>query len=192
MEQNLELENQEAKIQPHMPKFFRLAIWISLALSVVSIITAFYVVNIVKKQEEKSKEVHSILETHKQNIDTLIMYSFFLDFESLVEDGVVTNDLIVHKAKFTDSDKDALRVIVDVSLQPTMLDKYEGNGKFNVSDRELKSMLLSLMEELGRYYNDAAGDNEELPKWETAKIRLTIQNYNLGTYENGEIKLKGE
>lgn len=192
LEQNLELENQEAKIQPHMPKFFRLAILISLVLSVVSIITAFYVLNIIKQQEEKTNEMMDVLDAHRESIDVLTMYTFFLDFENRISEGIVTDDLIIHKAVLTNSDKEKLKGTIDISLQPNMFDKYEGSGKFSVSDRELKSMLLSLMEELGRHYNDVAGGDENLPKWETAEIRLTIQNYDLGTYENGEIKLKGE
>jgi cell division protein FtsL len=98
----------------------------------------------------------------------------------------VTDNLIVEKAGFS-FNGDAT---IDIYTQPAYTKYYRGQGKFDVNDRELKSELLNIVDKVKAVYD--MHRKPTMSEFEKIKLYLTIKNYEIGTYENGQILLKGE
>lgn len=136
------------------------------------------------------------------NINTKLSYldsqSFWSKFQHDIESGIVTDDLTVEKAslnvfpKIKESDKEYIYGTIDVYTQPQYSLKYQGQAKFSVSDRELKNTVKELIDAVGTRYSRSTSFRKDMPQWDTAEITVTIKNYEIGTYKNGTMKLKGE
>lgn len=95
--------------------------------------------------------------------------------------GVVTDELVIDKATFLFNTG-----VIDVETQPGV--DYLGKGKFDMSDREVRAMVEDLLKEAEEMYTSYSND----PEWGSGPITVTIKNYEIGTFENGEFELKGE
>lgn len=141
-----------------------------------------------KAQQETFKSQDK---SNKQFINTLIFNAIQHDMEG----GVATEKLVLDKITFwkTLSDMGTSGTNIDVSTQPIIDDKYEGHGQFDLTDRELKSMLEDLLNSTETYYETIRETYKEyLPEWKSITHTISIQNYELGTYSDGVFKLKAE
>lgn len=104
---------------------------------------------------------------------------------------LATNDFIVSRAFCTYTNKDGTLVSeIDLTTQPTFELKYSGQGRFSVNDRELKNSLNDVVKEIENAQRKVVeSTNQKINK---NTIYFSIQNYELATYENGVLKLKGE
>lgn len=82
---------------------------------------------------------------------------------------------------------------IDLSTQPLIDAKYEGQGHFDLTDRELKVMIEDLLKDTETYFESIREIYiDYLPEWKSLSHTVSIQNYELGTYSDGVFKLKGE
>jgi hypothetical protein len=123
-------------------------------------------------------------------LDSLENSMNLTSFQHDVEEGVVTENLVVNKLTVR-SDGTIVRGVVDFTTQPTIALKYTGLGKFDVPDRELKGMVTDLIKKIQESYASYF-DESKFPKWSDGEYSLTIQNYEIGNYSKGVFKLKGE
>lgn len=118
---------------------------------------------------------------------------YLMSMQHRIERGLVTDDFIVAKASVSASPSlKLLSFALDLDTQPGAYSKYKGQGKFTVPDRELKSMLQDVIGKLKEYYDGSDQVYKDLPQWKDGTVYITIKNYEIGTYKNGELKLKGE
>lgn len=76
-------------------------------------------------------------------------------------------------------------MVVDLKTQPNYASKYTGQGKFNIEDREFKDALLDINNIVKKVY-----DSNMVPTmndFDDITIRYTVQNYDIGVFQNGEI-----
>jgi hypothetical protein len=126
----------------------------------------------------------------KDQIDGAIKAAYYLTLSHFIEGGVVTDNFIAEKVIFYPEDN---RVLLDLEGQPSMSYKHLGQGRFELKDRELKSMVQEIVLEVGESYSNAVQSRiGEFPKWSELTVLVTYHNYDLGTYQNGEFKLTGE
>jgi hypothetical protein len=114
--------------------------------------------------------------------------------EQLISNGgVVAGDLSVNRLTFLEA-KNTLFANVDVKMQSSSWYLYEGQGKFNMTDREVKLMILNLISNIKQSYNLYKQELDvNLPNWEDADMfAVTIESYEIGTYTDGTFKLVGE
>jgi hypothetical protein len=143
----------------------------------------------------KSKEYDSL--SFKLNL--LETSNYINKLQHRVEGGAVTDDFVVEKITLnavpplTDKPdaKGFLSSTVDLITQPSGKSGYVGQGKFTATDRELKAMILDILGEIGSRY-DLDNEIYKLPKWNEGSHVVTIKNYDIGKYEKGVFKLKGE
>ncbi|MGG4035041.1 hypothetical protein ABEV74_15220 [Paenibacillus cisolokensis] len=82
---------------------------------------------------------------------------------------------------------------IDLGMQPSTALRYQGEGKFDYSDRELRVMTQSILDQAGTYYEMVRQEYMDYaPKWNEIEHEITVQNYPLGTYKDGKFKLVGE
>ncbi len=134
---------------------------------------------------EKVNDFEQTLNLVKSDVDDNFHRSDLLRFDEYVSGGVVTNQLIVEKAQFLSNDIAS----IDMTSQPRFSLNYEGEGRYELSDRELKAAILALLAEVESQYRDYFYDGDTFYDY---TIYITQQNYSVATYENGELKLTGE
>jgi hypothetical protein len=138
----------------------------------------------------KLSDIEKKNETDLARLDNLENSASLASFQHNVEDGIVTESLVVHKLSLH-SDGNIVSGIIDITTQPTLALKYSGLGKFDVQDRELKGMVTDLVKKTQESYASYF-DESKYPKWADGEYTLTIQNYEIGNYAKGVFKLKGE
>ncbi|SCW82807.1 hypothetical protein SAMN04487970_10599 [Paenibacillus tianmuensis] len=106
-----------------------------------------------------------------------------------IEGGVVTNDFVVQKIKLYFLDG-KMSGTIDLSAQPELTVKYNGQGKFDIQDRELKGMIEDILKEVSKVYADLPLGR--FPSWDKTEFKITVKNYEVATYTNSSLKLKGE
>ncbi|WP_379143714.1 hypothetical protein [Paenibacillus sp. sgz500992] len=129
--------------------------------------------------------------TNKQFINALVFNALQHD----MEDGVVTDNFVINKITFrkTLSAMGTSGSDIDLSTQPLIDAKYEGQGHFDLTDRELKVMIEDLLKDTETYFESIREIYiDYLPEWKSLSHTVSIQNYELGTYSDGVFKLKGE
>lgn len=108
-----------------------------------------------------------------------------LQLSQSVSGNVVTDDLYIDRALLiTENGKISGRI--DVLPQPAFILNYEGQGRFNVSDRELNASLLQLI----RAFEDSIRSFGSFGSID--EIEISIQNYDIATYSQRKITLVGE
>lgn len=145
---------------------------LSLCLSAFSIYTSVKPSDI----EQRVQEVESSSELIKQS---LILINLGIN----ASEGIVTDKAVVQKAVFYSFLPGEVTGTIDIRPQPTYEYKFLGQGNFDLSDRELRSMLEELMNEVVTF----AGNEFVL---ET--ISITANNYAVAEYKDGVITLVGE
>lgn len=144
-------------------------------------------------------EVFSI---DKRQYDSLLNSIDMLELQHSIENGgIVTNDFIVDKIKIYNlenlkegTDIEELSMYIDLDSQPSMSRHYEGNGKFDLSDRELKVAVSDILESIKVKWdrNFRWNIDKDYNKFEEGTHYVTYKNYEVGTVENGEFILIGE
>lgn len=94
--------------------------------------------------------------------------------------NVVTDQLVIERA-FLRVKGTVMDGRVDLRAQPAFRNQYVGKGRFDLSDSELTAALMELMKSLEEYLE---------PDYVLGRIRITISNWEIGTYEDGQIQLK--
>jgi len=162
---------------------------IALVLAIISIGYSLYLNQSIKMLQEDMKMLQQDLDNamlEVKNRDEKIGWlengvrGYLLN--QAVSGNVVTNDFYIDRAMLTfDGDKISGRV--DIATQPAFAFYYEGQGRFDLSDRELSASLLQLMKTLENYV-ESIGNIDV--------IDVSIQNYDVATYSQGKINLIGE
>jgi len=113
-------------------------------------------------------------------------------FSSFVgNDGIVTEEIRIKKVVFNEDSW-----TIDITPQPKAMLKFKGDGNFTIADREVKKMLLNIVDMFKKnYYNFFDKDFREdvgILDIKGVDIIITNNNYDVGTYRDGKITLKGE
>ncbi|MGR6760893.1 hypothetical protein ACU1JV_03440 [Paenibacillus sp. T2-29] len=135
-------------------------------------------------------DVKAAQDTNAQEIATYKSVAYMTEAAHVIEGSVVTDDFVVDRIYFNQTDGGALgSVTMDVTNQPPMALAYKGKGAYTVGDRELRAKADSLIAAAKKYYGEAPG----MPKWtDSTAVSLSVQNYDIGSYADGEFKLVGE
>ena len=121
-------------------------------------------------------------------IEDLAKSTFLNQLSIEVSEGVVTDKVVIQKAVLYSSD-DALYGYIDIRPQPSYNSYFQGQGKFNLSDRELKTMIEEVIVELEDYISPISMYNI---KMEGGQINIIANNYSVAVYEDGKVTLAGE
>lgn len=111
-----------------------------------------------------------------------------LDFGARMSGGVVTDKAVVDKATVMTFDGISFIMSIDITPQPVYYGKFLGQGDFDLTDRELKSMLQEISDASIEFIKSGSLDESI----EVSSIYITANNYDVATYENGVITLAGE
>jgi len=104
-------------------------------------------------------------------------------------EGVVTEKAVVQKATFRAIPRTTeIYGHIDIRPQPIYQDKFLGHGRFDLIDRELRSMLEEIIEEVIKYLENSfiLGDKT------ISSIAITANNFEVALYQDGVIILAGE
>lgn len=145
---------------------------LSLCLSTFSIYTSIKASDI----EQRVQEIENSSELIKQS---LLLVCLGIN----ASEGIVTDKAVVQKAVFYSLIPGEVTGTIDIRPQPTYEYKFLGQGNFDLSDRELRSMLEELMNEVVTF----AGNEFDLKT-----ISITANNYAVAEYKDGVITLVGE
>jgi len=136
----------------------------------------------LEKDNTKNKEL--IARVRKNN--ALNTFSSFVG-----NDGIVTEEIRIKKVVFNEDSW-----TIDITPQPKAMLKFKGDGNFTIADREVKKMLLNIVDMFKKnYYNFFDKDFREdvgILDIKGVDIIITNNNYDVGTYRDGKITLKGE
>jgi hypothetical protein len=170
-------------------------------VAVVAAIVLFVVNNSLRAQIASLKtentalaksvdDVKAAQEGNAQEIATYKSVAYMTEAAHVIEGSVVTDDFVVDRIYFNQTGSGELdSVTMDVTNQPPMALAYKGKGAYTVGDRELRAKADSLIAAAKKYYGDAPG----LPKWtDSTAVNLSVQNYDIGNFTDGEFKLVGE
>lgn len=152
------------------------------------------ILNLTAEVENMKNTVSSIgdvandVEFMGNRIDDLGKSTFLNQLSLEVSEGVVTDKVVIHKAVLYSYD-DVLYGYIDIRPQPSYNSYFQGQGKFNLSDRELRAMIEEVVAELEDYISPISMYNI---KMEGGKINITANNYSIAEYEDGKVTLAGE
>lgn len=121
-------------------------------------------------------------------LDEVQKSSFLTQLSLEVSEGVVTDKVVIQKAILY-STGDILNGYIDIRPQPSYSSYFQGQGKFNLSDRELKAMIEEVIKEFESYISSISLYNIKL---EGGSIDITANNYFVAEYTNGKVILAGE
>lgn len=147
--------------------------------------------NIAVMEEKLNTATHDLnvqTNTVKALNEEMIQYEKTINQLRISEstDSYIVNDqFIIEKSVFYDND-----AYIDIGTQPAFAIKYDGYGEFSVEDRELKKYLTDLVAQTEKNYNE--GKLDSLKPFKDLNVYITTHNYDVATYKNGELKLKGE
>lgn len=129
------------------------------------------------------------VDTYAAEITELKVSTEFQRMAHLIEGAYVTEDFVLTRIN-AHEDGDKLESLgVNLDLQPKMVAAYKNSGQFTISDRELRAKLLPIAEQVAKYY----AQYPELPTWtDKSAVKLSVKNYDVAVYENGELRLVGE
>lgn len=136
-----------------------------------------------QKLEESNKEIKSL----KDNLENIGNNLNRIQNSLFYSNSIVTNEIIANRIYFSDK-----QCKLEISPQTSMLFKFKGQGKIDMPDRDIKAMLLRLIEQIEPIYNAQKEANTDFIKWENYEIVITNYNYEIATYKNKKIILKGE
>jgi len=152
---------------------------ILLCLVILSLcLSAFSIYMSIKTSaiEQRVQEVENRSESLNESL-------ILVNLSIAVSDGVVTDKAVIQKAAFYSLVPGEIMGNIDIRPQPTYTYKFLGQGNFDLSDRELKSMLEELMNELVTYVGN---------DFNFKTVSITANNYAVAEYKDGVITLAGE
>lgn len=152
---------------------------LSICLSILSICLSIFSIYTGSKINGLNERINGI------NQDML-----FMNLGIDITEGVVTDKTIVQKASFYVNDKDEITGTIDIRPQPSYEDKFLGQGDFDLTDRELRSMLEEIIDEVIKYGDLKKIESEHNLSFGT--LYITENNYDVGEYKEGKVVLAGE
>lgn len=108
---------------------------------------------------------------------------------ALCSNCVVTDKVFVQFGRMSLTRDEAY---LDIKPQPSYEKYFEGQGKVNLSDRDLKANLQEVINTFDNLYSDWQQTSHQLPDFGNLSISIGANGYELATYTNGKIKLSGE
>jgi len=138
-----------------------------------------------------SNESNELLNTEEQiqkNRESIVMNRLSL----ISSEGVVTDKLVVQKALFYMWDDENIHATIDIRPQPIYNSKFIGGGEFDLTDRELRSSLEEICEEVINSAKDSVQNLSDDKQVEIERIYITANNYKVGFYVDGNVELSGE
>lgn len=140
------------------------------------------ILNILDIDNTKNKE--SITELKRK--DSLNSFAIYYGNDQLVTEAVIIKSLMCGENT----------CIIDIRPQPKSILLFKGAGNFDLSDRELRKMLIGIIDVFKKsyidYFNKDLRENVGILDINGISITITANNYEVGTYKNGKIILKGE
>ncbi|MEC0123016.1 hypothetical protein [Paenibacillus pabuli] len=147
------------------------------------------IMSLTKKNDELQKTADAQAVINEEQ-DTYRKLTFLTAMAHDIEDGIVTDDFVVNKVRFSWGDDGNLSdVVIDVENQPTLALSYKSKGAYELSDRELRAKSDAIIKAVSDYYTKSPN----APAWnDSTFVQLTVQNYNIGESTGGKFKLVGE
>ncbi|MGC5775125.1 hypothetical protein [Paenibacillus pabuli] len=147
------------------------------------------IMSLAKKNDELQKTADAQAVINEEQ-DTYRKLTFLTAMAHDIEDGIVTDDFVVNKVRFSWGDDGNLSdVVIDVENQPTLALSYKSKGAYELSDRELRAKSDAIIKAVSDYYTKSPN----APAWnDSTFVQLTVQNYNIGESTGGKFKLVGE
>lgn len=108
---------------------------------------------------------------------------------ALLANYVVTNKLFIESGRMSLNTDE---IYIDIKPQPSYMKYFEGQGKINLPDRDLKASLKEVITDFEGLYSGWKNGSDLLPDFSKIKIYMTENGYDIGTYSGGTIKLAGE
>lgn len=145
----------------------------------------------IASSDAKIVELTTKVANYDSQIDAIKKTAYFTQLSLEVSEGVVTDKIVIQKANlYYDILTMSLNGTVDIRPQPSYSSFFKGQGKFDLSDREIKVMLEEIVSKL----KDFAAIELQLYdiNFDGGKINITQNNYSVATYENKKITLAGE
>ncbi|GAB1360149.1 hypothetical protein MASR1M31_19480 [Porphyromonadaceae bacterium] len=109
-----------------------------------------------------------------------------------VSEGVVTDKVVISKATFSRQPTGEVTAVIDLRPQPLYSSKFLGHGNFDLTDRELRSMLEEIIDELYEFSGLEREKSSSSSNFYLKSITITANNYSVASYADGEITLSGE
>jgi hypothetical protein len=137
------------------------------------------------KIDELSKAVDGNIKDVSNSVQSVRNQAIVLRIQNNFQEAIVTDEIYIKKFTIT-SQLPKLTATIDIETQPSITFKYTGKGKFNMSDRELTNMIVTLLNQGKASYNNAvaaSGLNSE--NWDQGVFTVTIKNYEIGIYKDG-------
>jgi hypothetical protein len=155
------------------------------------------VAELIKKNNKKIYgDMDSLFKDVNNSIEENKKISFEAIYEkigSVMENWVSTQNFSIQNVTFfVDENKESM----DLNMYPqkTIIKKYDGKGLFNMDSNQLEKMTTDLIGEVEKnytqyknYYFDLYGVT--LSEWSDIKIDITIDGYQYGTFENGQLNV---
>jgi hypothetical protein len=101
-------------------------------------------------------------------------------------DTGITDNFITENVLFCVKDV----VVYDLEVQPDFDSNYTGKGKFKIADSELKGDVEEMIQQFKSIYED--NKTSSMVAFDSLEIHVTVKNYSIGIYKNGQFTLKGE
>lgn len=147
------------------------------------------IVSLSKKNDElqKTADAQAVINGEQETYRKL---TYLTAMAHDIEDGIVTDDFVVNKVRFSWGDDGNLSdVVIDVENQPSLALSYKSKGAYELSDRELRAKSDAIIKAVSDYYTKSPN----APAWnDSTLVQLTVQNYNIGESTGGTFKLVGE
>jgi hypothetical protein len=143
----------------------------------------------IAKAATKQVELEGKLQDSVSQFEDIKQLSALSLLQHDMEGGIVTDDFVVNKISLYPKDN-AYFINIDLTNQPAMYASYKGKGAYTITDRELRTKGTEITDKVKDYYNKNKLD--KMPAWDKNTVSLTIQNYNIGEFKNGELVLAGE
>jgi hypothetical protein len=142
----------------------------------------------IKNKVVGVENIKSDVDFLKTSLEELRKSSFLTQLSFDASEGVVTDKIVIQKVSLY-SIGDIIYGYIDIRPQPSYNSYFQGQGKFNLSDREIKAMIEEVMVELKDYISSISMYNL---KMEGGTLNITANNYSVADYINGKVILAGE
>ncbi|BBI35105.1 hypothetical protein [Cohnella abietis] len=144
----------------------------------------------IRKSAASFKETAAKIVGVEERTFELARGIFILYMQHDMEGGVVTDDFTVEKLSLDVQDNGKLSITIDVDNQPQMSLLYNGQGSYELADRELRAKSTALIRIVkARYLNSFT---KGLPEWNDKGVFLTVKNYEIGDTRSGTFTLAGD
>lgn len=159
---------------------------ILLGLVILSICLSIFSIYTCSKINGLNERINGL----NESVDVINQNMLFMNLGIDMTEGVVTEKSVVQKASFYVTGVDEIIGSIDIRPQPSYSYKFLGQGDFDLTDRELRSMLEEIIDEVIEY-----GDFKQIESegnLSLGTIYITANNFDVGEYKDGKVVLAGE